>query len=118
MNTVIDDGVELVVWWDGAHNGRNEDLFRRVVVEDEPRGSKPFSRPFTLNGRDRDALAPGRVQSVPRVIEVRECPWCSGPVNITTHLRKSARASKRCCSQKCNQAFIQFNKRKAAQVAA
>lgn len=36
MSTVIDDGVEYEVACNGAHNGNNEDLFRRIDYVEPP----------------------------------------------------------------------------------
>lgn len=56
MSTIVDNGIELVTIWDGAHNGNDDDLFRQVAFVEKPaplpvRAWKEMESQETISGR-------------------------------------------------------------------
>lgn len=100
MNTVIDDGVELVTVWNGAHNGKDDDLFRRLPETPAP----------TPDRYDVKRAA----QYARSIVSVQTCLVCGTAFEVTNKLTKAEQRIRRFCSRQC----WAISRRKASQVAA
>lgn len=95
--SIMDEGVELEVIWDGAHHNQNRDLFRWVEADGERRPGVPEI-----------------AVKVHAILEIRRCEECSGPVTVSSRVGKAERATRRFCGRRCAKVSEHRARRSAA----